>query len=73
MINAGATTSLDIVIRPKLKGKIPLEVTALYHDVYDKEYRETHEFWIEVVEREKATSPPSRPQSHRSVSSPPDP
>ena len=59
MINAGAMTSLDIGIRPKVKGKIPLEVTALYHDVYDKEYRETHEFWIEVVEKGKATSPPS--------------
>ena len=58
-INAGATTSLDIGIRPKLKGKIPLEVTALYRDEYDKEYRETHEFWIEVVEKDKATSPPS--------------
>ena len=31
-IHAGATTSLDIGIRPKLKGKIPLEVTALYRD-----------------------------------------
>ena len=51
-INAGATTSLDIGIRPKVKGKIPLEVTAMYHrDGNYKEYRETYEFWIEVVEK----------------------
>ena len=50
-VNAGVTTTLDIAIRPKLKGKVPLEVTALYRDGNDKEYRETHEFWIEVVEK----------------------
>ena len=62
-IPAGATTSLDIGIRPKLKGKIPLEVTALYRDDHDKEYRETHEFWIDVVEKGTATSPPSETPS----------
>jgi eukaryotic-like serine/threonine-protein kinase len=55
-INAGATTSLDIGIRPKVKGKIPLEVTALYRDNHDKEFRETHEFWIDVVEKGTTTS-----------------
>jgi serine/threonine protein kinase len=58
-INAGATTSLDIGIRPKLKGKVPLEVTVIYRDDIDKEYRETHEFWIDVVEKGTTTSPSS--------------
>jgi len=62
-INAGATTSLEIGIRPKLKGKIPLEVTALYRDEHDKEYRETHEFWIDVMEKSTTTSPPSHTPS----------
>ncbi len=57
-INAGATTSLEIGIRPKVKGKIPLEVTALYSDDHDTEYSETHEFWIDVVEKGTTTSPP---------------
>jgi len=63
MINAGATTLLDIGIRPKVKGKIPLEVTAMYHDVYSKEFRETHEFWIDVVEKDNTISPPSETPS----------
>jgi len=50
-ISAGATISLDIGIRPKLKGKIPLEITAIYIDGRDKERRETHEFWIDVIEK----------------------
>ncbi len=62
-IPAGATTSLDIGIRPKVKGKIPLEVTAMYRDEHDKEYRETHEFWIDVVEKSTTTSPPSETPS----------
>ena len=62
-INAGATTSLEIGIRPKLQGKIPLEVTALYRDDHDKEYRETHEFWIDVVEKSTTPSPPSETPS----------
>jgi len=62
-INAGATTSLDIGIRPKVKGKIPLEVTATYRDGTDKEYHETHEFWIDVVEKSTTVTsvPPVSP------------
>ena len=47
-IKAGETTSLDIGIQPKLKGRIPLEVTSITRDGNNKEYHETHEFWIEV-------------------------
>jgi eukaryotic-like serine/threonine-protein kinase len=64
-INAGATISLDIGIRPKFKGKLPLEVMALYRDDHDKEFRETHEFWIDVVEKATTTS-----QSYEIPSSP---
>ncbi|MEI6842730.1 MAG: hypothetical protein WCK53_15790, partial [Methanomicrobiales archaeon] len=64
-VNAGVTTTLDIGIRPKLKGNIPLEVTALYFDGNDKEYRETHEFWIDVVEKGIPTFQPSEiPPTH---------
>jgi predicted RNA-binding Zn-ribbon protein involved in translation (DUF1610 family) len=55
-IDVGAMTSLDIGIRPKVKGKIPLEVTATYRDGSDKEHREMHEFWIDVVEKGTTTS-----------------
>ena len=50
-INAGATIGLDIGIRPKVKGKIPLEVIVMYRDGMGMEYRETHEFWIDVVKK----------------------
>jgi LPXTG-motif cell wall-anchored protein len=55
-VNAGATTSLDIGIRPKAKGKIPLEITAMYRDNNNKDYREAHEFWINVVEKGSTTT-----------------
>ena len=55
-IEAGATTKLDLGILPKVKGKIPLEVTALYHDSNDKGYRETCEFWIDVVDTRSTSS-----------------
>jgi len=48
-INAGVTTSLDIGIRPKVKGKIPLDVTTIYNSGIDKKYSEIHEFWIDVL------------------------
>ena len=41
-VNAGVTTSLDIAIRPKVKGNIPLEVTAVYRDGNDKAVSYTH-------------------------------
>jgi serine/threonine protein kinase len=56
-IPAGATTSLDIGIRPKLKGRIPLEVTAMYLDGMTEENRETYEFWIDVVEKVMTVTP----------------
>ncbi len=58
-LKTGAATELDIGIRPKLKGNIPLEVTAIYRDDNNKEYRETHEFWIDVVEKGTTIPPPS--------------
>ena len=48
-INAQETIELDLGIRQKLKGKIPLEVIVMYRDDMGMEYRETHGFWIEVV------------------------
>ncbi len=48
-INARETIELDIGIRQKLKGKIPLEVIVMYRDEMGMEYRETHGFWIDVV------------------------
>jgi len=61
-INAGATISLEIGIRPKVKGKVPLEVTVLYHDGMEREYHDTQEFWIEVLEK-SITMPPGTPVS----------
>ena len=63
-IKAGATTSLDIAIRPKIPGKIPLELAVMYRDGNDKEYHETYDFWIDVLEKATATStPPETPSS----------
>ena len=62
-LDATTTTSLDIAIRPKIKGKIPLEVTAMYRDSNDKEYCETHGFWIDVIERGTSTIVPTEPPS----------
>jgi len=50
-INAGETISLEIGIRPKFKGNIPLEITAIYRDSMDKKCREMHEFWIDIIEK----------------------
>jgi serine/threonine protein kinase/predicted negative regulator of RcsB-dependent stress response len=55
-IKAGETTSFDIGIQPKLKGRIPLEVTSITHDGNLKDYHETHEFWIEVIEKRTNSS-----------------
>jgi len=64
-INAGATTTIDIGIRPKVKGTIPLEITATCRNGSDREYRETYEFWIDVVEKgtNVTTVPPVSPVS----------
>ena len=58
-IKAGATTSLEIGILAKTKGKVPLEVTALFRDYNDRKYHEVHAFWIDVIETGKDSSPPS--------------
>ena len=74
-IKAGETTSLVIGIKPKLKGRIPLEVTSITRDGNNKEYHETHEFWIEVIEN-RTTSPSLvdrfTPKSHTPKQLPPD-
>jgi tetratricopeptide (TPR) repeat protein len=48
-INARETVDLDIEIRQKLKGNIPLDVMIMYRDNLGMEYRETHGFWIDFV------------------------
>ena len=55
-IEAEITVDMIIGLRPKQNGNIPLEIQVQYKDVRNKEYIQTFEFWIKVVEKEMTPS-----------------
>jgi serine/threonine protein kinase len=50
IIESGASTDVIIGLRPKHDGSIPLEIRVQYKDVQKKEYKQTFEYWIEVLD-----------------------
>jgi len=54
-VNAGETVSYDIGLFPKTKGTVPLEITAVCHDLNSQEYRSTHDLWIDVLDQMNLT------------------
>ena len=67
-ITAGKTGMIEWGIIPKKDGIIPVEITLEYRDAIGTPFRETQEFWIDVVDRmsntpEKDATPPQSPVS----------
>jgi hypothetical protein len=56
-IAAGKTGTIEFGILPKKDGKIPFEMTLEHRDAIGTPFKETHEFWIDVVEKGTTTSP----------------
>ena len=54
---AGETKQVEMPIKAKVKGIIPLDITITYHDARDNVYSDTFNFDIEVIE--KGTTAPS--------------
>ena len=58
-IEAGASTDITIGLRPKQKGKIPLEIHVKYRDSRGKEYTQPFKYWVDVLDTVHGTQPPS--------------
>jgi serine/threonine protein kinase len=72
----GANITIDAGIKPRTKGKIPLEITAQYHDTENRNYEQTTSFWLSVEPRSGSVPPGSpvpssisRPVTPRSLPS----
>ena len=61
-VKAKESMTLNIGIKPKTQGKIPLEVSLSYMDYHRKEYKEISKFWIDVIGKE-AFEPSKTPSS----------
>ena len=61
-INGKETRTLDIPIRPKYSGKIPLEIAITYEDADKEKYESKHRVWIDVADSiATAPTPTSQP------------
>ena len=54
-VRAQESTTLEIGIKPKTDGNIPIEITATYKDNRGNDYRQAFRFWIDVVDRMNIT------------------
>ena len=50
---AGETKQLEIAIKAKVKGTIPLDITITYHDARGKSFSDTFGLWLDVTEKVK--------------------
>ena len=50
---AGETTQVEIAIKAKGKGTIPLDITITYHDGRGKSFTDAFGFWLDVTENVK--------------------
>ena len=62
-IMVGETIQTEIGIKPVADGNIPLEITLSYQDKNKKRYRKNYESWINVENRDTASSRPKGPVS----------
>jgi hypothetical protein len=50
---AGETKQVEIAIKAKVKGTIPLDITISYHDSRGKSFSDTFGLWLDVTENVK--------------------
>jgi hypothetical protein len=55
-VEAGKTETVEVGIMSKKDGTIPLEITLDYRDGKGTPFKETHEFWIDVMEMGMTTT-----------------
>ena len=56
---AGENITIDVGIKPRTKGKIPLEITARYRDAGKRTYKQITSCWLSVEPRSDSVSPSS--------------
>jgi len=56
---AGESITIDAGIKPRTKGKIPLEITARYRDAGNRTYKQITSCWLSVGPRSDSVSPSS--------------
>jgi len=52
-VSSGETKRLEISIKAKVSGRIPLDITVTYRDARDKSYSDTFDFDFDVTEKLK--------------------
>jgi hypothetical protein len=55
-LNTGEEKSLEVGLRPKIVGEIPLDVKIGYKDLDEREYTQSKSFWINVALKEESQS-----------------
>jgi hypothetical protein len=70
----GESITIEAGIKPRIKGKVPLEITTRYRDAGNQTYKQTTSFWLSVEPRNNSVPagspvPPSisRPITPRSL------
>ena len=53
-LNVGEERSLEVGLRPKIVGEIPLDVKIGYKDLDGREYSQSESFWINVALKEES-------------------
>jgi len=65
IVKAGTSETIEIPVRPKHDGHVPLDITLTYKDSQDRTYEAAGEFWVDVGEQSSSgftsTSPSSTP------------
>ncbi len=55
----GTSTIIEAGIKPRAKGKVPLEIIVRYRDAENQTYKQTTSFWLLVEPRNDSLSPDS--------------
>ena len=58
---AGESKVLEVGIKPRSKGNIPLEITCRYHDAENRRYEQVTRFWLAVGSRRDPSDSPIPP------------
>ncbi len=56
----GTSTIIEVGIKPRAKGKVPLEIIVRYRDAGNQTYEQTTSFWL-LVESRSDSIPPGSP------------
>jgi hypothetical protein len=57
-LEAGGSRTIEAGIKPKVKGKVPLEITARYRDARGRTYKQTTSCWLSVAPRNDSSGSP---------------